>query len=169
MTLSCSLSLQICLIIALSFHCRCWRFGFVSCQVSLALSIELLTQELYTWPHALKERWRKERTRSSSWNFFQAVFIGVVVKVHSHWLLRACLQVANGSYHLQLVRSDLDFLFWSAIQRACSYLAPCTSVIRVLCQAPEPTAFLVHPELAAIAEDAIAAHSSATDGTRKLA
>ena len=79
-TLSCSLSLQICLIIALSFRCRCWRFGFVSCQVSLALSIELLTQELYTWPHALKERWQKERTRSSSWNFFQAVFICVVVE-----------------------------------------------------------------------------------------
>ena len=36
----------------------------------------------------------------------------------------------------------------------------CTS--RVLCQALEPTAFLVHPVLAVIA-DAVAAHSSATD------
>ena len=35
-TMSCGLTLQICLIIALSFHCRRWRFGFVSCQVSLA-------------------------------------------------------------------------------------------------------------------------------------
>ena len=48
-------------------------------------------------------------------------------------------------------------------------LAPCTSVIRVLCQALEPTAFLVHPVLAAAAEDAIAAHSSVTDGAWKLA
>ena len=42
------------------------------------------------------------------------------------------------------------------------------SVIRVLCQELEPTAFLVHPVLAAIAEDAVAAHSSATDGAWKL-
>ena len=35
------------------------------------------------------------------------------------------------------------------------------SVIRVLCQALEPTAFLVHPVLTAIAEEAVAAQSSA--------
>ena len=35
-TMSCSLTLQICRIIALLFCCRCWRFGFVNCQVSLA-------------------------------------------------------------------------------------------------------------------------------------
>ena len=35
-TVSCGLTLQICLIIALSFRCRRWRFGFVSGQVSLA-------------------------------------------------------------------------------------------------------------------------------------
>ena len=46
-TMSCGLTLQICLIIALSFHCRCWRFGFVNSQVSLAWSIVLCTQELY--------------------------------------------------------------------------------------------------------------------------
>ena len=40
-TKSCSLKLQICLLIAQSFHCRCWRFGFVSGQVSLAWSIAL--------------------------------------------------------------------------------------------------------------------------------
>ena len=43
------------------------------------------------------------------------------------------------------------------------------SVIRVLCQVLEPTALLVHPVLAAIAEDADADHSSGTDGTWKLA
>ena len=35
-TMSCGLTLQICLIIALSFCCRRWRFGFVNGQVSLA-------------------------------------------------------------------------------------------------------------------------------------
>ena len=68
-TMSCGLTLQICLIIALSFHCRCWRFGFVNGQVSLAWSIALRTQELYT--RVLKERGREERTDSRSLNFFQ--------------------------------------------------------------------------------------------------
>ena len=76
---------------SLSFRCRCWRFGFVNGQVSLAWSIALRTQELYTRPRVLKERWREDRTGSSSLNFFQAVFTRVVVEVHSHLLLRACL------------------------------------------------------------------------------
>ena len=62
-TMSCGLTLQICLIIALSFRCRRWRFGFVSL---LAWSIALHTQELYTRPRVLKERWLEERTGSSS-------------------------------------------------------------------------------------------------------
>ena len=45
-TMSYGLTLQICLIIALSFHCRRWRFGFVNGQVSLAWSIALRTQDL---------------------------------------------------------------------------------------------------------------------------
>ena len=72
-------------------YCRRWRFGFVNGQVSLAWSIALRTQELYTGPRVLKERWREVRTGSRSLNFFQAVFTCVVVKVHSHLLLRACL------------------------------------------------------------------------------
>lgn len=36
--------------------------------------------------------------------------------------------------------------------------------VTVLCQALEPTAFLVYPELAAIAEDAAAAYTGATNG-----
>ena len=79
-TMSCSLTLQICLIIALSFRCRHWRFGFVNGQVSLAWSIALRTQELYTRPHILKERWREEKTGSRSLNFFQAAFTRVVVE-----------------------------------------------------------------------------------------
>ena len=73
-------TLQICLIIALLFRCRRWRFGFVNGQVSLAQSIAPHTQELYTWPHVLKERWREERTGSRSLNFFQVVFTYVVVE-----------------------------------------------------------------------------------------
>ena len=67
----CGLTLQICLIIALSFYCRRWRFDFVSGQVSLAWSIVLRTQDLYTWPRVLKERWREERTGTSYLNFFR--------------------------------------------------------------------------------------------------
>ena len=75
---SCGLTLQTCLIIALSFRCRHWRQVFVTGQVSLAWSIVLRTHKLYTRPHVLKERWREERTGFSSLNFFQVVFIRVV-------------------------------------------------------------------------------------------
>ena len=77
---SCGLTLQICLIIALSFRCRCWRQGFFTGQVSLAWSIALRTHVLYTRPRVLKERWREERTGFSSLNFLQAVFTRVVVE-----------------------------------------------------------------------------------------
>ena len=76
----CGLTLQICLIIALSFRCRRWRQGFVTGQVSLAWSIGFCTHELYTRPRVLKERWQEERTGFSSLNFFQAVFTCVVVE-----------------------------------------------------------------------------------------
>ena len=47
---SSGLILQICLIMALSLCCR---FILVSGQVSLAWSMALCTQELYTWPRVL--------------------------------------------------------------------------------------------------------------------
>ena len=75
----CGLTLQICLIIALSFRCRGWRLGFVNGQVSLAWSIVLCTQELYTRPRVLKERWQEERTEISSLNFL-AFFTHAVVE-----------------------------------------------------------------------------------------
>ena len=59
---SCGLTLQICLIITLSFRCGRKRQDFVTGQVSLAWSIALRTHELYTLPSVLKERWREERT-----------------------------------------------------------------------------------------------------------
>ena len=69
-TMSCGLTLQISLIIALSFHCRRWRFGFVSGQVSLAWSIALSIQELYMRPRVLKERCREERTGNTLGKIF---------------------------------------------------------------------------------------------------
>ena len=53
-TKSCGLTLQIFLIIALSFRCRRWRF--VNGQGWLGLCSP---HELYTRPHVLKERWRE--------------------------------------------------------------------------------------------------------------
>ena len=61
LAVSCGLTLQICVIIALSFRCRRWRLGFVNGQVSLAWSIALHTHELYTGPRVLKKRCREER------------------------------------------------------------------------------------------------------------
>ena len=61
-TVSCGLTLQICLIIALSFRYRHWRFGFVNGQVSLAWSIALRTQELAVHTATCSERevaWRE--------------------------------------------------------------------------------------------------------------
>ena len=54
-TMSFSLTLQICLINALSFPCRHWRFGFVNGQVSLAWSIGIRMQELYMRPRLERE------------------------------------------------------------------------------------------------------------------
>ena len=78
--ISYGLTLQICLIIALSFRCRPWRFGFVNGQVTLAWSIAIRTQELYTRSRVLKERWREERAGSSFLNFFKAFSTRVVVE-----------------------------------------------------------------------------------------
>ena len=89
--------------------------------------------------------------------------------VRSHQLLRACLLGSKRKLPPPACHGSTWTSLWSAIQGACSSLAQCTSVIRVLCQALEPIAFLVHPVLGAIAEDAVAAHSSATGGTWKLA
>ena len=47
-TMSCGLTLQICLIIAMSFCCKCWRSGFVNHQVSLAWSIVHCTRAVHT-------------------------------------------------------------------------------------------------------------------------
>ena len=134
------------------------------------IPLQMLEVWLCQWPSLTG--WREERTGSSSLNFFQAVFTRVVVESSQPPAATGSCEhvsyVAKRSYHLQLVRSDLDFPLWSAVQAACSSLPPCTSLIRLLCQMLQPTAFLVHPVLAAIAEDDVAAHSSVTDSTWKL-
>ena len=57
---SSGLILQICLIMALSLCCKRCRFILVSGQVSLAWSVGLRTQELYTWYTALVREVQKE-------------------------------------------------------------------------------------------------------------
>ena len=84
------------------------------------------------------------------------------LKVHSHLLLRACLQGSKRKLLPQAcqVRPGLP----SVVCHPRDVQFPGTVYIysQVLFQALEPTAFLVHLVLAAIAEDAVAAHSSAT-------
>ena len=84
MVTSCSLTLQICLIIALSFRCRCWRFSFVYGQVSLAWSIALSTQELYEWPHVLEEGGGKRELVAAPWTSSRQISHVLWLKVHSH-------------------------------------------------------------------------------------
>ena len=122
--------------------------------VSLAWSIVLSTQELNKQPLVLKERWREDRTGSSSLNFFQGVFTCVVVESSPP----SAAENMSPRQQKEATTFSLSGPLWSAIQRACSSLALCTSVIRVLCQ--EPTIFLLHQVLAALTED-VAAHSSA--------
>ena len=65
--MSWGLTLQICLIIGLSFRCRHWRFGFVNGQVSLAWSIALCTQKLYMQPRVLKRGDVKRELVAAPW------------------------------------------------------------------------------------------------------
>ena len=117
-TVSCSLMLQICLIIALSFRCRRWRFGFVNGQVSLAWSIALRTQELYTWP---RERGGMKRELvAAPWTSSRRFSHVLWLKVHSHLLLRACLLGSKRKLPppaCQIQRTSLcglDQVFWLA-------------------------------------------------------
>ena len=76
-TMSCSLTLQICLIIPLQ-TLKVWL-----CQWPSLAGMEHCTphtRAVHTATCFLKERWREERTGSRSLNFFQAVFTRVVVE-----------------------------------------------------------------------------------------
>ena len=115
-TMSCSLTLQICLIIALSFHCRRWRFGFVNGQVLLSWSNVLHTQELLMQPPVLNERWWEERTASSSLSFFQVVFTRVVVESSQSPATESLLLGSKRKLVPPACQVHLDFPLWSAVQ-----------------------------------------------------
>ena len=71
MAVSCGLTLQICLIIALSFHFRRWSQGFVTGQVLLAWSIGLRTHELFTrLPKSVMDR-QVQTNQYVPLNFFE--------------------------------------------------------------------------------------------------
>ena len=58
-------------------------------------------------------------------------------------------QLAEGSYHLQLIRSYLNVTLRSAVNKVGISPASCTSIIKSWCQLLEPAAFLMLPEFAA--------------------
>ena len=60
MAVSCGLTLQGCLIIALSFRCRCWRLGFVNGQVNFFTKYPIL-KEIFYWGEGLMDGQTKPR------------------------------------------------------------------------------------------------------------
>ena len=146
-TMSCGLTLQICLTIALSFHCRHWKFGFVNGQVSLAWSIALRTQELYIHHLSWKKGGGKRELVAAPWTSYRQFSHVLWLKAHNHWLLRACLIGGKRKLPHPTCQVRLGLPSVISFQGVCSSLTLCTLVIRVLCQVLEPTAFLVHPVL----------------------
>ena len=122
---SCGLTLQIYLIIGLSFRCRLWRLGFVNGQVSLAWSIALRTQELYTRQRVLKERWRE--LVAAPWNSSRQSSHVLWLKIYSHRLLRACLLGSK----IKLPPPSCQVLLGlpSVVCRSRGMLFPCTLYI----------------------------------------
>ena len=90
------------------------------------------------------------------------------------------IQVAEGNYHLQLIRPYLNFTLQSTVSKVGGFLALCASIIgnrfksreqRSLSNIGsmlEPTAFLNHPKFAAIAVEAVVAYSRTTDSALEL-
>ena len=70
------------------------------------------------------------RTGSSSLNFFEAVFTRVVTIIAQP----PPAESMSPRWHLQLIRSDLNFTLWSAVNRAGISHSPCTPIIRIWCQ-----------------------------------
>ena len=66
--------------------------------------------ELYTWPHVLEERWREERTGSSSLNLFQAVFTRVVVESSQP----PAAESMSPRYQKEATTSSLSGLTWTS-------------------------------------------------------
>ena len=80
--------------------------------VSLALSMALCTQETYTciWPRVLQERWRDVRTGSSSPELLPGCFH---TSSDCYFTASTSRKHITQSYHLQLIRSNMDFTLWT--------------------------------------------------------
>ena len=145
---SSGLILQICLIMALSLRCKRCRFVLVSGQVSLAWSMVLRTQELYTWPQILWERWRDVRTGSSSLNFFQACImpyrekgqylqcVDALCPINHQWIptrLRSTVGNESGCRYV----SDCRSRGWEfSPARSLTFLENDHEIISAVCQYP---------------------------------
>ena len=84
--MSWGITLQICLIIALSFRCRCWKFSFVSAMEHCpphTRAVHMAT----SW----KKGGGKTELLSAPWIFSRQFSHMLWLKVHSHRLLRAYL------------------------------------------------------------------------------
>ena len=69
------------------------------------------------WPQVLEDRWQDVITGSSSLNFFQAVFTWVVTARS-----QSLAVVAEVRYHLQIIRSNLNFaLLHFLFSKVCSH------------------------------------------------
>ena len=90
-------------------------------------------------------------------------------KAHYHLLLRAYLHDSKKKLPPTACQAQLGVPSVVCSLRGMQFPGIMYTCNRVLCQVLEPIAFLVHPVLTAFAEDAVAAHSSATDSTWELA
>ena len=91
-TMSCSLMLQICLIIALSFRCSCWRFDFINGTKSHWHGTLHSAQKSCTRGHmSCKRGGRKRESVAAPWTSSRRFSRMLWLKVHSHQLLTALL------------------------------------------------------------------------------
>ena len=144
-TMSCSLTLQ-----PLSDHCP-------------VIPLQMLEVWLCQWPsltgmkHCTPHIRAVNMATSSRW-FSYVLWL----KVHNHLLLRA--RLLGSKRKLPPLACQIRPGLPSVVCHSKNMQCPGTVYIcsQVLCQALEPTAFLVHPVLAAVAKNVIAAHSSVT-------
>ena len=157
----------------MAWHCRSvWS---LPCRSAADVGVLALSMAKYHWHGTLRSTHKSCARGPMSWKrgggkreLLTAPLTSSRLFSHMSWLivysqllLRACL--LGSKRKLSPPACQVWLGLWSAVQGACSSLAPFTSVIKVLFQVLGPTAFLVHPVFAAIAEDAVASHSSKTD------
>ena len=90
------------------------------------------------------------------------------LKAHNQQLLKTCLLGSKRKLPPPVCQAQLGPLC-GLPSKGRAVPGTVYTLIRVLCQALEPTALLMHPVLTAFAEDAVAAHSNATESTWELA